>query len=633
MIRRKIQAGTTSLMERVFIRDTATTSSITGKTGLAYNTSSLTAYYIREGDSSATSISLVTATVGTYTSGGFKEIDSTHMPGQYELHIPNAALASGAKSCTIQLRGATGMEETIVEYELDAVNYQDSLRLGLTALPATASGTLGGVLTSGTGTGQLSVSGGFGNANATKWAGDVILAGSLPVTIKAGQPGGVPTLRTIRSGAITTGNSAGQSTVITDFTAGQVARGMIALFNDSVGAAKSYVVLNFDSGVITFDKPLETGVADDEPITLCEIGILGAAIAGDDMNAAKIGGQTVSATGTITFPSGTLPSTTTVMPDTAGTGTLLGRITAARAGYLDALNISGAVASHADVAAINQSAAKHLLIQTVGQYERPESGSATYTVECRTFSAATGAAVNADTTPTLAAIGIASGDLSANIGSATNPATGVYRWAYTVASAATIEQIRFDVSATISSTAYTLACYTQVCDFVATTFTTADRTLLQEAHDQAALIGTNDADSPNTQTMQETVGTNLDAKVSDASTFDPATDKVDLVDAPNTTALSAIVSAIIGSTLFAGVTSLAKWLRAGFRSDTPDATALSEINATGGSYSATTDSQQAIRDRGDSAWVTGSEGSGGSGDASEATSQKILKVVQSRSGK
>lgn len=58
-------------------------------------------------------------------------------------------------------------------------------------------------------------------------------------------------------------------------------------------------------------------------------------------------------------------------------------------------------------------------------------------------------------------------------------------------------------------------------------------------------------------------------------------------------------------TLFGGITSLASWLRALVRKDAPDATAASEINSGGGAYDATTDSQEAIRDRGDAAWVTG----------------------------
>jgi hypothetical protein len=147
---------------------------------------------------------------------------------------------------------------------------------------------------------------------------------------------------------------------------------------------------------------------------------------------------------------------------------------AARAGYLDNLSVGGPVASQADVLALNTSSSKHLIITTVGQYERPESGSVTYTVEVRTYRASDGAAVNADTTPTLTATGLISGSLNANIGAGSNPATGVYRYAYTVASSATNEQVRFDVSAAISVATFTLSCYTQVVDMVASTWTTTD---------------------------------------------------------------------------------------------------------------------------------------------------------------
>jgi hypothetical protein len=74
-----------------------------------FNSAGLTAYYWREGDSAATAISLVTATAGTWTSGGFKERDAVHMPGHYELHIPNAALVTGADSVQIHLMGAANM--------------------------------------------------------------------------------------------------------------------------------------------------------------------------------------------------------------------------------------------------------------------------------------------------------------------------------------------------------------------------------------------------------------------------------------------------------------------------------------------------------------------------------------------
>lgn len=47
-------------------------------------------------------------------------------------------------------------------------------------------------------------------------------------------------------------------------------------------------------------------------------------------------------------------------------------------------------------------------------------------------------------------------------------------------------------------------------------------------------------------------------------------------------------------TILAGITSLAAWLRAMARMDAPDATAIAELNAAGGTYAAATDSLEAI---------------------------------------
>lgn len=63
-------------------------------------------------------------------------------------------------------------------------------------------------------------------------------------------------------------------------------------------------------------------------------------------------------------------------------------------------------------------------------------------------------------------------------------------------------------------------------------------------------------------------------------------------DAAKTAATQASVTAI--ATILSGITSLANWLRAMLRSDTPDSTALAEINTGGGAY-AKEMSQQTIR--------------------------------------
>ncbi len=109
--------GATSEIWQIFIADSSVTTGA-GLTGLVFNSASLTAYYHRDTDTTATAITLVTMTVGTFTSGGFKEIDATHMPGWYQFCPPNLALASGAKSCAIHLKGATNMTPVPIEVQL-----------------------------------------------------------------------------------------------------------------------------------------------------------------------------------------------------------------------------------------------------------------------------------------------------------------------------------------------------------------------------------------------------------------------------------------------------------------------------------------------------------------------------------
>lgn len=128
-------AGATSEIWQVFIRDSSSTTGA-GLTGLAFNTASLTAYYHRDTDTTATVITLVTMTVGTFTSSGFKEIDATNMPGWYQFCPPNAALASGSKSCGFHLKGATNMAPLPIEVQLVSVNPDNATTFGLTNLDA-----------------------------------------------------------------------------------------------------------------------------------------------------------------------------------------------------------------------------------------------------------------------------------------------------------------------------------------------------------------------------------------------------------------------------------------------------------------------------------------------------------------
>ena len=114
--------GSASVLVDVFIQDSGSSVGA-GKTGLLYNSAGLTWYYHRDSASSATQVTLATMTVGTWASGGFKEVDATNMPGVYQLGIPDAALAEGAKNVSMLLKGASGMAPLPIEIQLIDVVY------------------------------------------------------------------------------------------------------------------------------------------------------------------------------------------------------------------------------------------------------------------------------------------------------------------------------------------------------------------------------------------------------------------------------------------------------------------------------------------------------------------------------
>jgi hypothetical protein len=120
-------AGITSVDLSIYVQDTRST---TGE-GLAivHNTAGLVAEYRRYGQSSWVSIPLVPGTLGTFVSGGL--VADGSLLGSYSFCPPNLAFASGARSVQIRLYGAANMFPVMMEFELDAVNYQDASAFGL----------------------------------------------------------------------------------------------------------------------------------------------------------------------------------------------------------------------------------------------------------------------------------------------------------------------------------------------------------------------------------------------------------------------------------------------------------------------------------------------------------------------
>lgn len=120
-MKRKILAGQTSVSMPVFIQDTSSTTG-GGLSGVTSSSSGLVLEYRRRGQASWTSVTPVSKTLGTYTSGGI--VADGSLSGAYEVDFPDAAFASGARWVVCRIRGVANMLPVLIEVELDAVDYQ-----------------------------------------------------------------------------------------------------------------------------------------------------------------------------------------------------------------------------------------------------------------------------------------------------------------------------------------------------------------------------------------------------------------------------------------------------------------------------------------------------------------------------
>lgn len=129
--------GTLSEILQVFIQDSSSTTGA-GLTSLVSTSSGFSAFYCRNDGSAATTITLVTMTAGSFSSGGFVAIDNVNMPGWYQFCPPNAAFSSG-RSSAIHLKGATNQAPLPIEIELTQVNNQDSAGFGMSRVDTSIS--------------------------------------------------------------------------------------------------------------------------------------------------------------------------------------------------------------------------------------------------------------------------------------------------------------------------------------------------------------------------------------------------------------------------------------------------------------------------------------------------------------
>ena len=118
-----VTAGKTSFSHDVaLVQKAAATSPGDPITSLTFNFSGFTAYYRIPATGTLTAITLATQTVGgAYSSGGFVEVSSTNAPGMYRFDVPNAVLATPGVSSVI-FNGAANQATHTIFYVCLAVD-------------------------------------------------------------------------------------------------------------------------------------------------------------------------------------------------------------------------------------------------------------------------------------------------------------------------------------------------------------------------------------------------------------------------------------------------------------------------------------------------------------------------------
>jgi hypothetical protein len=136
MSKQKTTRAKTSRSLPIFIADTTSTTG-GGLSGVTHSSSGLVLEYRRQNQSTWTSVTPVSKTLGTYVSGGI--VASGALAGRYEVDFPDAAFASAAGVEWVELcvRGVANMLPVLIEIELDAVDYQDAAAFGLSRIDAT----------------------------------------------------------------------------------------------------------------------------------------------------------------------------------------------------------------------------------------------------------------------------------------------------------------------------------------------------------------------------------------------------------------------------------------------------------------------------------------------------------------
>jgi hypothetical protein len=113
----RARSATSQIGEVLILDDTGAP-----ETGLVHNTSGLTCFASTDGGTAA-SVTLVDMTLGTYASGGFKQIDATNRPGWYAFGYPTLPTSGNRRAFTFK---GTGLRPSTVIVDLGGADPREA---------------------------------------------------------------------------------------------------------------------------------------------------------------------------------------------------------------------------------------------------------------------------------------------------------------------------------------------------------------------------------------------------------------------------------------------------------------------------------------------------------------------------
>jgi hypothetical protein len=157
--------------------------------------------------------------------------------------------------------------------------------------------------------------------------------------------------------------------------------------------------------------------------------------------------------------------------------TLVARVTAARAGFWDNLNVGGLVASSAEATSIQNNTRVVRVVPMV--LERPDAGTTVFRIELLSYDGV-GNMEAPDSAPTLDVVNEGGTTRNANLDSVNGSlvSAGRYRWLYTIATAHALEQLLFTFLVVEGGVTRVFTNAALVVDTTAVDFTAADRVKL-----------------------------------------------------------------------------------------------------------------------------------------------------------